>query len=99
MRSTIGLVTPESDEGVGIASADAPETHDNEHRDSVDHRSEGKAFSTLRAQLALNGYTLTRAFGDDGSARYFVGRWGLCRELANIAAVLAFAEHAGVRHA
>jgi hypothetical protein len=56
------------------------------------------AFATLCEQLATKGYCLTRAYADDGSVRYFVGRWGLCRELANLAEVRAFAERVGVTH-
>ena len=60
---------------------------------------DGKAFAMLRERLAAKGCRLIRAYGDDGSMRYFVGCSGFGRELTDIAAVLAFAEQAGVRNA
>jgi hypothetical protein len=54
-----------------------------------------KEFLTLRAQLALAGHELTRTRAEDGSVRFFVGRWGKARELADIDAVRAFAEQVG----
>lgn len=58
-----------------------------------------KAFLTLRALLALEGHVLSRTHGDDGSVRFYVTRWGLVRELTDIAAVRAFAEQVGATHA
>lgn len=54
------------------------------------------AFLTL---LALKGQVLRRTRGDDGPARFYVTRWGLGRELRDIAAVRAFAEQVGATHA
>ena len=87
-------MTRPNSKGAGIASADAPETHENGQRNFASDEGIGKAFATMRAQLELVGYCLTRAYAEDGSVRYFVGRWGLCRELANVAAVHTFPEHA-----
>lgn len=58
-----------------------------------------KRFATLRAHLALKGYSLHRTAADDGPVCFYVTRWGLVRELPNIAAVRAFAEQAGTSHA
>jgi len=58
-----------------------------------------KAFLTMRALLALNGHILSRTHGDDGPVRFYVTRWGLVRELRDIAAVRAFAEQVGATHA
>ena len=58
-----------------------------------------KAFLTLRALLALKGHVLSRTHGDDGPVRFYVTRWGLVRELPDIAAVRAFAEQVGATHA
>ncbi len=58
-----------------------------------------KTFLTLRALLALKGHVLSRTHGDDGPVRYYVTRWGLVRELLDIAAVRAFAEQVGATHA
>ena len=57
-----------------------------------------KAFHTLRAELALRGYSLSRTHGDDGPVCFHVNRWGMVRELRDIAAVRAFAELVGASH-
>ena len=44
--------------GVGIASADAPKTHDNEQRDFASDEGTGKAFATLHVELAMRGLGL-----------------------------------------
>ena len=56
-------------------------------------------FLTLRALLALKGHVLSRTHGDDGPVRFYVARWGLVRELPDIATVRAFAEQVGATHA
>lgn len=56
---------------------------------------DGKAFSTLRARLALAGFTLQAV---EGAAGYLVSRWGLSSELPNILAVYVFANRVGVRN-
>ena len=58
-----------------------------------------KAFLTLRALLALKGHVLHRTHGDDGPVRFYITRWGLVRELSDIASVRAFAEQVGAIHA
>lgn len=58
-----------------------------------------KAFFGLRALLALKGHALSRTHGDDGPVRFYVARWGLVRELPDIAAVRVFAEQVGATHA
>lgn len=63
---------------------------------------DSKGFATLRALLALKGYSLHRTAVEDGPVyfyvTFYVTRWGLVRELRDIAAVRAFAEQAGVKH-
>ena len=58
-----------------------------------------KTFLTLRALLALKGYSLSRTAAGDGPARFYVTRWGLVRELHDLAAVHAFAQQVGTSHA
>ena len=53
-----------------------------------------KRFSTLRARLALAGWTLAETVADGGAA-YTAGRWGMSRTLADLEAVEAFAEQIG----
>ena len=57
-----------------------------------------KAFLTLRALLARKGYSLSLTHGDDGPVCFHVNRWGMVRELRDIAAVRAFAEQVGASH-
>lgn len=57
-----------------------------------------KAFLTLRALLALKGYGLSRTHGDDEPVCFYVNRWGMVRELRDIAAVRGFAEQVGARN-
>ena len=71
----------------------------NQHPDSRASANAGKAFATLRAELALQGYSLSRSSAADGPVSFYVGRWGMVRELRDLAAVIAFAEQAGARDA
>ena len=64
-------MTRPNSKGAGIASADAPETHENGQRNFASDEGIGKAFATMRAQLELVGYCLTRAYAEDGSVRLF----------------------------
>ena len=54
-----------------------------------------KVFLTLRAQLALQGYCLTRSNSVDGPTLYYVSRWSLVRELRDLAAIGAFLRQIG----
>ena len=58
-----------------------------------------KAFLRLRELLALKGHVLSRTHGDDGPVRFYVTRWGLVRELPDIASVRVLAEQVGATHA
>ena len=81
------------------AAQAAQSREQNEPRNCATDAGSDKAFLTLRALLALNGYVLSRTHGDDGPMRVHVTRWGLVRELPDIAAVRAFAEQVGATHA
>ena len=67
----------------------------NEHMNFATCTTGGKVFLTLRAQLALQGYCLTRSDRDDGPTLYYVSRWSLVRELRDLAAVGAFLRQIG----
>ena len=54
-----------------------------------------KRFATLRARLALAGWGLIRTDPSDGAPIYFATRWNMPRELADLAAVKAFADRVG----
>jgi hypothetical protein len=67
----------------------------NEQRDFAIGADFDKAFLTLRAMLALKNYGLSRTHSNDGPVRFHVTRWGMVRELPDIAAVSAFAAQVG----
>ena len=69
------------------------------HVNSATCTGSDKAFRTLRAELALRGYGLSRTHGDDGPVCFHVNRWGMVRELRDFAAVHGFAEQVGARNA
>jgi len=81
------------------AAQAAQSREQSEPRNSATGDGADKAFLTLRARLALKGHVLSRTHGDDGPVRFYVTRWGLVRELRDIAAVRAFAEQVGATHA
>ena len=60
---------------------------------------DGKRFATLRAHLALKGYSLHRTAADDGPVCFYVTRWGMARELHDLAAVARFLDQVGATHA
>lgn len=60
---------------------------------------DGKHFATLRALLALKGYSLHRTAADDVPVCFYVTRWGMARELHDLAAVARFLDQVGGAHA
>ena len=68
--------------GRGDFSADTNQ-HDSKHTAE-------KAFSTMQAKFALLGHCLYRASGANGATVYLVTRWGMVRELPDLAAVASF---------
>jgi hypothetical protein len=68
---------------------------DEQHRDSASQaeavQAERKRFESLRALLAMKGHEL---HATDGGI-FIVRRWGLCRDLRDLAAVEAFAKQVG----
>ena len=72
-----------SGKGVGIASANAPKTNDNEQRDFASDEGTGKAFATLHVELAMRGLGLNE-ITDQG---YFVSRLNRSRQLPDLRAV------------
>ncbi len=57
-----------------------------------------KAFTTLRAMLALRGFALDIVSDGEGGTAYMVHKWSVSRTLPDMPAVRAFAERAGVPH-
>ena len=56
-----------------------------------------KAYSTLRAALALRGHALHRLDSADGESTYWVERWGLVRHLLTLHDVAQFLVQIGGR--
>ena len=56
-----------------------------------------KAFTTLRATMAIRGFELQTVSDGEGGTAYLLRRWNLRRTLPSLEAVRAFAERAGVR--
>lgn len=54
-----------------------------------------KAFATMRARLALVGYTLARSDPKDGHQALYVTRWGLVKALASLEEVERLAVQLG----
>ena len=57
-----------------------------------------KAFTTLRAMLALRGFELGIVSDGERGTAYMVHKWSMSRELPSLTEVRAFAERAGVSH-
>jgi hypothetical protein len=58
-----------------------------------------KRFDTLRAHLALKGYSLHRTAAGDGPVCFYITRWGVACELRDLAAVAQLLEQVGDTHA
>jgi hypothetical protein len=81
-------------EGCEPASSAPPKTHTNPHSDfaNVCELEQGcKRFNTLRASLALKGYSL-HELSCDG---YLIARWNLTRHAPDLRAVGAFLRQIG----
>jgi hypothetical protein len=81
------------------AAQAAQSREQNELRNSATGDGADKAFLTLRALLALKGHVLSRTHGDDGPVCFYVTRWGMVRELRDLAEVARFLDHVGGAHA
>lgn len=84
---------PGNGEGFEAGSDEPPKTHENEHADCAvdrgadqDGDDDRKRFMTLRARLALRGYSL-HELSCDG---YLIARWNLTRCAPDLRAVSAF---------
>ena len=94
-----GPVTPTSEKAPDAANVEGPVQTKTKCLIFEQTADDGKRFTTLRAHLELKGYSLSRTHGDDGAVCFYVTRWGLVRELPDIASVRAFAEQVGATHA
>lgn len=88
-----GAIPPTSAEAPTAGTDRGPEDQ-HTRADSGTAADPCKAFATLRARLALAGYSLNRSDVADGPRAFYVGRWGMVRELPDLAAVCTFADQA-----
>ena len=56
-----------------------------------------KGFTEVVVMAAMNGWNVWRSNSNDGPQRYFAGRWGQVRVLADLGEVKRFLEQVGVR--
>ena len=86
---------PTKDEDPTVAAAGLQGLAQALSLNSATSAAEDKAFFTFRALLACEGHSLSRTGANDGKCTYFVSRWGMVRELRDLAAIEAFAKQVG----
>lgn len=102
---TAGLAEPDrcTSETAGVASAGRIEeqgrTDDANSAKSAAEGKADKAFTTLRATLALHGFELHLVGDGEGGAAYMLHRWNQSRTLPDLAAVARFLDQVGGAHA
>jgi hypothetical protein len=93
------VVTPTSEETPDGANVGGPVQTKTQSAIFEHLADDGKRFTTLRAHLALRGYSLHRTAADDGPVCFYVTRWDMARELRDLAAVARFLDQVGGAHA
>lgn len=93
------VVAPTSEKAPDAASVGGPVQTETQRLIFEQLTDEGKRFATLRAPLALKGYSLHRTAAGDGPVCFYVTRWGLARELHDLAAVAQFLDQVRGAHA
>lgn len=83
-------MTAPNDEGPTVAAVGLQGVAQSVSHHCAPDDAQRKAFETLRAAAAIKGYCLARSDSADGPVAYFATRWGLVRELRDLAAVAAF---------
>ena len=87
----VWLPQAQKDEAPGVMAGGVEAQAKKNSQDCAASRADCKAFSTLRARLAVRGVALQQL----PSGGYFVRSWGVGRVLADLPAVAAFAEKVG----
>ncbi len=93
------LVTPISEKAPGAANVEGLVQTETQCLIFEQPADDDKRFATLRAHPALKGYSLSRTAAGDGPVRFYVTRWGMVRELRDLAAVARFLDQVGGAHA
>ena len=90
-----GLSPPQKDESPELAGGGAIEGQGKaDESDCADAAAQRKRFNTLRARLALAGWMLTTT-PDNPHGAFTVSRWGMVRDLVDLAAVEQIAARVG----
>ena len=89
------VVTPTSEKAPDAANVGGPVQTEAQCLIFEQTTDDGKRFATLRAHLTLKGYSLHRTAADDGPVCFYVTRWGMARELRDLAAVMRFLDQVG----
>ena len=93
------VVTPTSERAPDAAIVGGPVQTETQCLIFEQPTDDGKRFTTLRAHIALKGYSLQRTAADDGPVCFYVTRLGMSRELRGLAAVAQFLDQVGGAHA
>ncbi|MDL2336718.1 MAG: hypothetical protein QFE16_02655 [Pseudomonadota bacterium] len=97
--ATHAVVTPTSKKAPDAANVGGPVQTETQCLIFEEPADDGKRFATLRAHLALKGYSLLRTAASDGPVCFYVTRWGMARELRDLAAVARFLDQVGGAYA
>lgn len=89
------VVTPTSEKAPDAANVGGPVQTETQCLIFKPCADDGKRFATLRAHLALKGYSLSRTAASDGPVCFYVTRWSMARELASLDAVARFLDQVG----
>ena len=93
------VVRPTSEKAPDAANVEGPGQTETQCPIFKQPADDGKRFATLRANLALKGYSLSRTAASDGPVCFYVNRWNMARELRDLAAVARFLDQVGGAHA
>lgn len=93
------VATPTSEKAPDAANVGGPVQTETRFLIFKQPTDDGKRFATLQAHLALKGFSLQRTAADDGPVCFYVTRWGMARELRDLAAVARFLDQVGDAHA
>lgn len=88
------VVAPASEKAPDAANVGGPAKTETQRPIFEQPTHDNKRFATLRAHLALKGYSLHRTAAGDGLVRFYVSRWGMARDLAVVARFLDQVEDA-----
>jgi hypothetical protein len=93
------VVTPTSEKAPDGANVGGPAKTEAQCLIFEQPAHDDKRFATLRAHLALNGFSLHRTAASDGPVCFYVTRWDMARELRDLAVVARFLNLVGDAHA